>query len=645
MNVESFGYTHRPKHPGKNKKEDEKLAEDIKNKRKFYYMQERPKGKNIDDSEDKLNIIQRKENVPRRRIEESQEEVEEPKEIENIEIAENKEFNEKVKMEILLNNQQLYSYHHQEDALQKKKETLFTEYDFYYPDPAIWNQVYWNKIDKIDFECMDKIINDKVERNSENQNDRMQNQQITDSTILIEGPIKWTSYGGEIRLNNENTYHLKGINWFGLETGAYYLFGLEVHSLEWYLDFLIDNNFNVIRIPFSLDVCLNLESLQVTSPSIDNTMTNINVGTFLDRLFVAAGERGILIVPDLHVLDIGLNSGTWFNSRHPFDEFTQCWDNMLSRYSKYWNLLGVDLFNEPYGPATWQERDLELNPPIQAQSETDNIIPESTKTTIAWNIVVEDVITYLLNKHDSYFNGLFFIEGISATSQDSFFSPNWGENLSLMQHIPLLLYNNDNVNLMNDITPEVELSIENLTSSTIEIILRDQNLYLNNRYRNLNYTRMNRLVFSPHTYGPSVFNKAMFNDFNVFPNSLFVIWNYFFGFTEAILSRSAIMLGEWGGRYNTGPDISWQNSLANYLLQNCFSDNFYWCLNPNSGDTGGILYDDWTTPVTEKLNMLHSVQPSPSFLTLEDDTADETIFLFKTGAYANNKCSRLNSKD
>lgn len=33
-------------------------------------------------------------------------------------------------------------------------------------------------------------------------------------------------------------------------------------------------------------------------------------------------------------------------------------------------------------------------------------------------------------------------------------------------------------------------------------------------------------------------------------------------------------------------------------------DVFYWSWNPNSGDTGGILNDDWTTVRQDKVNLL-----------------------------------------
>jgi endoglucanase len=33
-------------------------------------------------------------------------------------------------------------------------------------------------------------------------------------------------------------------------------------------------------------------------------------------------------------------------------------------------------------------------------------------------------------------------------------------------------------------------------------------------------------------------------------------------------------------------------------------NNFYWAVNPNSGDTGGVLLDDWLTWNNDKLLLL-----------------------------------------
>jgi aryl-phospho-beta-D-glucosidase BglC (GH1 family) len=48
----------------------------------------------------------------------------------------------------------------------------------------------------------------------------------------------------------------------------------------------------------------------------------------------------------------------------------------------------------------------------------------------------------------------------------------------------------------------------------------------------------------------------------------------------------AICFGEWGGWGGEGPDRVWQDALASWMTENDVTDSFYWCLNPNSGDTG-----------------------------------------------------------
>jgi len=49
-----------------------------------------------------------------------------------------------------------------------------------------------------------------------------------------------------------------------------------------------------------------------------------------------------------------------------------------------------------------------------------------------------------------------------------------------------------------------------------------------------------------------------------------------------------------------------------YLKSNDITDNFFWCVNPNSGDTGGLLLDDWVSPDTNKLSLLAKLVESPT---------------------------------
>jgi len=110
-----------------------------------------------------------------------------------------------------------------------------------------------------------------------------------------------------------------------------------------------------------------------------------------------------------------------------------------------------------------------------------------------------------------------------------------------------------------------------------------------------------RLVLSPHVYGPDVYPQDYFNASD-FPNNLPAIWEKHFGF---LAGKYALAVGEWGGKYGAGDsrDVAWQNELADYLAQKGIY-SFYWSWNPNSGDTGGILNDDWTTVRQDKVQLL-----------------------------------------
>ena len=61
-----------------------------------------------------------------------------------------------------------------------------------------------------------------------------------------------------------------------------------------------------------------------------------------------------------------------------------------------------------------------------------------------------------------------------------------------------------------------------------------------------------------------------------------------------------------------GSDEVWMNAFGQYLIDIDAKDTWFWCLNPNSGDTGGLLENDWKTPVYSKLNLLQKVQPNPT---------------------------------
>jgi endoglucanase len=116
----------------------------------------------------------------------------------------------------------------------------------------------------------------------------------------------------------------------------------------------------------------------------------------------------------------------------------------------------------------------------------------------------------------------------------------------------------------------------------------------------------NKIVYSPHEYGPGIFNQPWFNE-PTFPQNLYNRWEI--GFNYIATQRIApILIGEFGGRQvdNVSKEGIWQRQLVDYIAQHNL--NFtYWSWNPNSGDTGGILQDDWQTINAAKQQLLNKV--------------------------------------
>eukprot|EP00177_Eucheuma_denticulatum_P002978 GFKZ01005357.1.p2 GENE.GFKZ01005357.1~~GFKZ01005357.1.p2 ORF type:complete len:470 (-),score=45.51 GFKZ01005357.1:1860-3269(-) len=120
-------------------------------------------------------------------------------------------------------------------------------------------------------------------------------------------------------------------------------------------------------------------------------------------------------------------------------------------------------------------------------------------------------------------------------------------------------------------------------------------------------TLQSKVILSPHVYGPSVHMQEYF-EADDFTKDMPGIWDDHFG--EASRATGlATVIGEWGGKYE-GKDKEWQDTFFPYVMKRKIPF-FYWCLNPNSADTGGLLEDDWFTPSHKRLNLL-SDSPSTS---------------------------------
>ncbi|WP_159499670.1 cellulase family glycosylhydrolase [Microbacterium sp. 18062] len=122
-----------------------------------------------------------------------------------------------------------------------------------------------------------------------------------------------------------------------------------------------------------------------------------------------------------------------------------------------------------------------------------------------------------------------------------------------------------------------------------------------------------RVVYSPHDYPASVYAQPWFAD-PAYPANLEERWERDWGYiaTEGI---APVLLGEFGTTYLSESDRQWLASLVSYLERTGISFA-YWSFNPNSGDTGGLVADDWRTPEQDKLDalrpILEPVPPAPT---------------------------------
>jgi aryl-phospho-beta-D-glucosidase BglC (GH1 family) len=114
----------------------------------------------------------------------------------------------------------------------------------------------------------------------------------------------------------------------------------------------------------------------------------------------------------------------------------------------------------------------------------------------------------------------------------------------------------------------------------------------------------NKLVYSPHDYGPAVYEQSWFKGGYTFDSLYNDCWydNWFYIQKEGI---APLLIGEWGG-YMTEPNLTWMTYLRKLIKDNRINHTF-WCFNSNSGDTGGLVKDDFTTWDEEKYEFVKEV--------------------------------------
>ena len=348
--------------------------------------------------------------------------------------------------------------------------------------------------------------------------------------------------------------------------------GLWERSAAEYLDFAVEHGFNALRLPLAVNHVLS-------DPPVDRWFTRewapadehgaypsppLRSLEVVERVVTMAAARGLLVMLDVHRLNASVwpdPRGLWYDAENArpsarLDVVAAAWAQ------GHWNAFAADLFNEPWG-GTWSDEEWD------DESGTD------------WPAAASALGDAVLAACPRW---LVFIEGVGNTASDCELCF-WGENLKGLQRAP----------------NAVQLPAE-------------------------------RVVYSPHVYGPGTspemwyFNRTAFNNF---PHNLDAVWREHW-LDPARTAGATLVVGEWGGVYE-GDDAEWQETFKTFLLEHHLS-SFYWCattppphphhststssstsrsLNPNSGDTKGLLLDDWRTPHAAKLALLSDLPSTP----------------------------------
>jgi endoglucanase len=352
--------------------------------------------------------------------------------------------------------------------------------------------------------------------------------------------------GSKIVDSTGATVRLTGLNWFGMETDNHTFHGLWAgRTATWrmQIDHMAQLGYNTIRVPYTGD---SLRSgAQATSINSDSNpdLLGLSPLQILDQIVNYAGSKGMRIILDRHRPSAAGQTALWYTAAVSEASEIADWQMLASRYAGNTTVIGADLFNEPHADG-------------QASGPT-GACWGCGDTARDWRLAAQRIGNAVLAAQP---NWLVIVEGISCPTGGPGADANhdnqaddplecdwWGGNLAGAAQFP------------------VQLSVAN------------------------------RLVYSAHDYGISVFDRQPWFKDPTFPANLPSVWNHFWGYLVQ-QNIAPVLIGEFGSTLQNPLDTQWLQALMNYMGSGVNGMSFtYWSWNPDSGDTGGIVQDDWLT--------------------------------------------------
>ncbi len=352
---------------------------------------------------------------------------------------------------------------------------------------------------------------------------------------------------------------LTGVNWFGYNTGTNTFDGLWNSQLKPSVEAIADHGFNLIRVPISAELINSWAAGEYPKANYNNAynteLNGMNSLQIFDYFLKLAEENGLKVMPDIHSAETNASGhvvNLWYTDKVSAEDFYKALEWMADRYKDNDTIIAYDLKNEPHGK------------PFEGDGAA--IWNDSTKPN-NWKYVAEQAAARILAKNP---NVLILVEGTEiyptdlstnsdfhSANEDDYYFNWWGGNLRGVKDYPVDL----------------------------------------GKFQN-------KLVYSPHDYGPTVYQQPWFEGTYTYDSLMKDCWkdNWLYIHTDNI---APLLIGEWGG-FMKEPNLTWMTYMRQ-LIKNYHLNHTFWCYNANSGDTGGLVLDDFKTWDEEKYSFVKEV--------------------------------------
>ena len=373
---------------------------------------------------------------------------------------------------------------------------------------------------------------------------------ISDASVIEGNPGSgaapgWLSTSGNQIVDSAgHTVQIAGVNWFGFESSTFAPHGLWTRGYKDMMDQMVDLGFNTIRLPFSSEMLHTSAAPNGIDFNKNPDLQGLSALQIMDKIVDYAGQLGLKIILDHHRSNAG--AGTSDNGLWYDSQYTQAaWIND-------WKMLAARYADDPavIGADLHNEP---YNGTWGGGGAND------------WALAAETAGNAIGTVNA---NWLIFVEGVGTYKGESYW---WGGNLMGVRDRP------------------------------IDLALDD------------------KLVYSAHDYPNSVYKQPWFQgaDFPAnLPAKFDQMWGYIY--KEGI---APVWIGEFGTKLVDPKDAPWLEAITSYLGGDFNNDGTsdlaagqkgpswtFWSWNPNSGDTGGILTDNWTGVNQTKMGYLTPIE-------------------------------------